>query len=359
MRTVTLVSIRSERRQEAEEGFMLVGLIVAIFLILLVLGVAAPKVSQALKRDREVEAVHRGDQYVRAIRLFYRKTHTYPGSIEQLEKTNNIRFLRQRYVDPMTGKDDWRLIHVGEAKTTVKGFFGQPLTGMAPGLGSAANLASGGGIGTGAAGSGQQAGSSSTFGGSAFGGSSSGGYSSGAGGLGGSTMPTLGGSSSSGTPTLGGSTSSSGTPTLGGSTGSSGTPTLGGSSSDSSSTPGQSNGLGSASGLQSSGTSSGGAPFVGVGIPKDGASITVLNEQTTYDTWEFLYDPRIEQLYAKGSLFGGSGSLGSASGNSSGGFGNTPGSGTTPGGFGNTPGGFGASPGTPSPTTPTTPQPPQ
>src|SRR3984885_15014737 len=138
MRTVTLGSIRSERRQEAEEGFMLVGLIVGIFLILLVLSVAAPKVSQALKRDREVEAVHRGDQYVRAIRLFYRKTHTYPGSIEQLEKTNNIRFLRQRYIDPMTGKDDWRLIHVGEAKTTVKGFFGQPLAGLATsGIGSA------------------------------------------------------------------------------------------------------------------------------------------------------------------------------------------------------------------------------
>jgi type II secretory pathway pseudopilin PulG len=332
--------------QEAEEGFMLVGLIVAIFLVLLALSVAAPKMAADLKRDREVEAVHRGDQYVRAIRVFYRKTHAYPGSIEQLEKTNNIRFLRQRYIDPMTGKDDWRLIHVGEAKTTVKGFFGQPLAGLTQGLGSAAGMASGGGIGTGAAGSGQSAGSGSAFGGSAFGSSSPGGYSSGAGGLGGSTMPTLGGSSSSGTPSLGGGT------------GSSGTPTLGGSSSGSSSTPGQSNGLGSASGMQSSGTPSGGAPFVGVGIPKEGESITVLNEQTTYNTWEFIYDPRIEQLYAQGSLFGGSSNLGSASGNSSG-FGNTPGSGTSPSGFGNTPSGFGASPGTTSPTTPTTPQPPQ
>ena len=37
----------------------------------------------------------------------------------------------------MTGKADWRLIQVGEAKTTVKGFFGQPLAGLTPGLGSA------------------------------------------------------------------------------------------------------------------------------------------------------------------------------------------------------------------------------
>jgi type II secretory pathway pseudopilin PulG len=321
---------------------MLVGLIVAIFFILLALSVAAPKVAQELRREREVEAVHRGNQYVRAIRLYYRKTGLYPGSMEQLEKTNNIRFLRQRYVDPMTGKADWRLIHVGEAKTTVKGFFGQPLTGLTPGLGSAAGLASSGGIGAGAAGS---AGSGS---GSAFGGSSSGGGS------------TLGGSSSGGgglgAPSGGG---------LGGSTGLGGssTPTLGGSGTDSS---GTGSGLGSAAGSASSqsgsgfGGSSSGTPFVGVGVPKEGDSITVLNEQTTYNTWEFIYDPRIEQLYAKGALFGGGASgLGSATGNSSG-FGNTPGS-----GFGNTPGSGAfpgsSSPGSPaSPTSPTTsPQPQQ
>ncbi len=131
-------------KDRGEEGFMLVGLIVAIFFILLVLSVAAPKVAQELRREQEVEAVHRGNQYVRAIRLYYRKIGHYPGSMEQLEKTNNIRFLRQRYVDPMTGKADWRLIQVGEAKTTVKGFFGQPLTGMAPGLGAAAGMGSAG-----------------------------------------------------------------------------------------------------------------------------------------------------------------------------------------------------------------------
>src|SRR5271154_250449 len=139
---------------DGEQGFMLVGLIVAIFLILLVLSIAAPKVSKELQREREVEAVHRGNQYVRAIQVYVRKNGgQFPPTIEALEKSNNQRFLRQRYVDPMTGKSDWRLIHVGEAKTTVKGFFGKPLTGLAPGLGSAAGLASSGGIGAGATGS--------------------------------------------------------------------------------------------------------------------------------------------------------------------------------------------------------------
>jgi type II secretory pathway pseudopilin PulG len=265
---------------------MLVGLIVAIFIILLVMGVAAPKVARDLRREREVEAIHRGNQYVRAIRLYYLKNgNHYPGSIEQLEKTNNIRFLRQRYADPMTGKPDWRLIKVGEAKTTVKGFFGQPLAGLTPGLGTAAGMASGGGIGTGAAGS--TGASSPTFGGSSTGG------------LGSGSGSSIGGTSGSSAPGAAGGPDTSG---AAGSTGS-----IGG-------------GIGSQSATSFSG---GGAPFVGVGSSKSGESITVLNEQPSYQTWEFIYDPRIEQLKAKASLFGGgpatsSGStLGSAAGSAS------------------------------------------
>ena len=85
---------------------------------------------------------------------------------------------------------------------------------------------------------------------------------------------------------------------------------------------------------------------MGVGSAKSGEAMLVVNEQTTYDTWELLYDPRIEQLYAKSTLLGGissgSGSSnglgnGTSTGNGFGnpsslGFGNsnTPGSGTTP-----------------------------
>ncbi|MEO6815214.1 MAG: type II secretion system protein, partial [Edaphobacter sp.] len=90
-----------------EQGFLLLGMVVAIFLILLVLAVAAPRAAHELRREREVETVHRGNAYVRAIEVYYLKMGHYPTSIEQLEKTNNMRFLRKRYPDPMTGKDDW------------------------------------------------------------------------------------------------------------------------------------------------------------------------------------------------------------------------------------------------------------
>jgi type II secretory pathway pseudopilin PulG len=375
---MSIICTSSERGLEIERheerGFMLVGLIVAIFFVLLALSVAAPKVAQALRREREVEAVHRGNQYVRAIRLYYRKFGHYPGSMEQLEKTNNIRFLRQQYVDPMTGKADWRLIKVGEAKTTVKGFFGQPLAGLTPGLGANAGSASTGMGGAGAGGAGQTSSAygssspgSSTFGSSSPGSSGFGSSSPGGGGFGASSGAS-GAAGSTGLPTLGGGSSP------GGATNGSGT--LGGtpdSSGSSGATGSMNNTPGATSGFTTTSSMSGGAPFVGVGVPKEGDSITILNEQTTYNTWEFIYDPRIEQLYAKGALMGGgAAALGANSGSSSvfggtsttpgsgsSGFGATPGSGfgTTPGsGFGATPGsGFGSSPGSSSPTAPTTP----
>jgi type II secretory pathway pseudopilin PulG len=337
-----VVAALCTEERHGEQGFMLVGLIVAIFIVLLVLGIAAPKMAQELKRDREVEAVHRGNQYVRAIQLYYRKTGTYPGSMDALAKGTPVKFLRQQYLDPFTGKSDWRLIHVGEAKTTVKGLFGQPLTGLAPGLGSASGSASSGAIGAGAAGSGSAFGGSS---GSAFGSSSSG--SSSAFGSSGQGTGGLGsGSSSSGTGysnTSGTGGSSAGTPSAGGAT--TGTDSSGTGSTTSGSTTGSNSTLGSAAGIASqsgSGFGVGGAPFVGVGIPKEGTSIVVLNEQKSYNTWEFIYDPRIEQLkQAAGLLGGGNQGLGSAGGISSGVGGTGTGSGY--GASGST--GFGSSSG--------------
>src|SRR5579859_7358522 len=113
--------------RDGEQGFLLLGVIVMVALVLIFLSVAAPIVAKDLQREKELEAVHRGNQYVHAIRLFHLKTNAFPADVKQLEKTNNERYLRQHYIDPFTGKDDWRLIGVGQAKTTVKGFFGQPL----------------------------------------------------------------------------------------------------------------------------------------------------------------------------------------------------------------------------------------
>jgi len=244
-----------ERRAEHEAGYMLLAVVVMVALVLIALAVAAPVIAKDLRRDKEVESEHRAEQYVRAIRLYYAKTKSYPPSMEALEKTNNIRFLRHQYVDPLTGKADWRIIHQPQTKTHIP--FGQELSGMAAGLGSAAGIASGGQ--NGAAGTSGTTVTSTNSLNSGFGGAQ-----------------------------IGGSAGTSGST---GSTGSSGS-----------------------SGGGMFGDSTGGVIY-GVGPAKTGDSILNPNQQETYETWEFWYDPLIELLYAKGNFTGGGG-IGSQSASS-------------------------------------------
>ncbi len=117
------------RAADGEEGYILIGVIFLVVLVLIALSLAAPKVAADIERDREVELMHRGKQYQRAIQLYYKKFQAYPPNMEALEKTNEIRFLRKRYKDPITRKDEWHLIHFGEAKLPTMGFFGQPIGG--------------------------------------------------------------------------------------------------------------------------------------------------------------------------------------------------------------------------------------
>ena len=67
-----------------------------------------PSITFDIKRDREEEMIHRGVQYSRAIRAYYKKFGRYPTKIEDLENTNNLRFLRKRYKDPMNCKNQVR-----------------------------------------------------------------------------------------------------------------------------------------------------------------------------------------------------------------------------------------------------------
>ena len=169
-----------------EQGYILLGVLFLVLMVMIALSVALPKVTADIERDREVEMVHRGQQYVRAIKLYYKKFGAYPPNMDALVKTNEIRFLRKRYKDPMTGKDDWHLIHFGENKTPSYGFFGQPLGGV-----GGSPLA---GVGPGGMGQGPGAvtqsnfGNSSGPGGSSFGGSSIGGSSIGGSSIGGSSI---------------------------------------------------------------------------------------------------------------------------------------------------------------------------
>ncbi len=94
-------------------------LLLATALILIALTAGLPVISTELRRQREEELIHRGVEYTRAIRNYYRKFGTYPLSLDQLEDANHMRFLRNRYKDPITGSD-FRLLHVGEVQLTFR-----------------------------------------------------------------------------------------------------------------------------------------------------------------------------------------------------------------------------------------------
>jgi type II secretory pathway pseudopilin PulG len=235
---------------DAEGGYALIMVVVMISLLLIALAIAAPNVAKDLRRDKEIESQHRMEQYVRAIQVFQRKfPGQYPPSIKALEDTNHIRFLRKQWDDPLTGKPDWRLIHQGEQQTKIHVFFGQELAGLAAGLGAASGLGSTPTGTPGAAGTPNTTVTSTNALNSGFGGS-----------------------------TIGGASGSTGATGASGATGSSG-------------------GFGDGTG----------GIIVGVGTSKTGNSITEPNGQTTYQTWEFWYDPRIELLKKAAQLQAGIG----------------------------------------------------
>ncbi len=106
----------TRQKLNGQKGYVLLAVMLFVTLLMIALAVAAPQIGQQIKREREEELIHRGQEYATAIKKFYRANNgQYPVSLDQLENSNNRRFLRKRYKDPITGKDDWKLIHVGEA----------------------------------------------------------------------------------------------------------------------------------------------------------------------------------------------------------------------------------------------------
>ena len=232
------------RIKPSEEGYMLIAVMFMLAIFLIALSVAVPKISKQIQRDRELETMHRGKQYVRAVKMYYKKFGAYPTSVDALVQSNQIRFLRKKYIDPTTGKDEWKLIRFGQNKTQTLGFFGQPLAGSMPGVP-------------------------------------------------GSPMGTPGAPGAPGSPT---STSTDpNAPSTSTSTDPNAPSTTTGTDPNA---PGGATGTGT--GL--TGQTFGGGGIIGVtpGSPKQ--SILVVKKKNHYNEWEFFYDPRVEQMMQGGNI---------------------------------------------------------
>jgi type II secretory pathway pseudopilin PulG len=249
---------RSHSRKRLQSGYVLLAILFALTILIVGLAAAAPRVTTALRRTQEDELIRRGQQYALAIRRFYKKFGRYPSNLDQLENTNNIRFLRRRYFDPLTGKDDWAAIQFGQARPPV-GFFGQKVVntgGLSP---------SGPGLGPSTIGTGLGSSSNSPAG------------------------ATTAGSSSSGS-----SFGSSGTGLRSSATGASaGSPA------------GQAGSAGNPlSGNQLSGRTFGGGAIVGVSIPLQKESLKEFQQKNHYNEWQFVYDPTMDPTLRGGASAG-------------------------------------------------------
>lgn len=233
----------SMRQTGSQDGYVLLAILFALTLLVIALSAAAPRAAKAIQRQKEAELIRRGEQYALAIRRFYKKFGRYPSDLDQLENTNNIRFLRRKYLDPITGKDDWQPIQFGQARPPT-GFFGQKITttgGMSP---------SGPGLGPSTIGTG------------------------------------LGTSSNSASSITSATTSNSSAQSTSAATSSSAT---GISSTSPTGTAGN-----PLSTDQLTGKTFGGGAIVGVSIPSQKESLKEFQQKDHYNEWQFVYDPTMD-----------------------------------------------------------------
>jgi type II secretory pathway pseudopilin PulG len=87
-----------------QAGYAMAVLLVAMSVSAILMTVAMPVWKQTIRREKEAELLFRGEQYVRAIRLFQQRAG--PGALPPtLDLLVEQRFLRKEFKDPITGED--------------------------------------------------------------------------------------------------------------------------------------------------------------------------------------------------------------------------------------------------------------
>lgn len=104
------------RRKQA--GFTYLAVLFAIAIAGLVLAHASVNWAQAGQRQKEAELLFIGNEYRKAIMLYYERTpgtvKKYPAKLEDLLKdtryVTTARYLRKLYRDPITNQGEWGLV---------------------------------------------------------------------------------------------------------------------------------------------------------------------------------------------------------------------------------------------------------
>ena len=116
-------SIRLSR--PAEQGYTLVALLALMTVLALFAMAAAPSIRHQAQREREIEAIFRGEEVAEAIRLYYsyqvkqrnlNGIQALPTSVDQLREgvsvvTKKVQVLRASAArDPLSDSGEWKLV---------------------------------------------------------------------------------------------------------------------------------------------------------------------------------------------------------------------------------------------------------
>jgi type II secretory pathway pseudopilin PulG len=105
---------RNSIGQREQGGYVLLTLLLMV--AVMAMTISLPMIyyyRQQMKRDQEEEMVHRGVEYERAVRKYYKRFGSYPASLDLLESANHMRFLRRRYKDPINGQE-FKVLHLAD-----------------------------------------------------------------------------------------------------------------------------------------------------------------------------------------------------------------------------------------------------
>ncbi len=108
------------RRGSREHGYALIALLAVMTLLMIAVMTAAPSIRQQARRERELEAIARGEEVAEAIRMYITMNPTKqpPNSMDELlegvtppGRTKKVKVLRASAArDPLSESGEWRTV---------------------------------------------------------------------------------------------------------------------------------------------------------------------------------------------------------------------------------------------------------
>lgn len=114
-----MMTTNAQSDSRDERGYTLLGLLALATIIMIFATAAAPSIKQQTQREREEEAIFRGEQVAEAIRTYItRSNNQIPNRMEQLQegvsvpgRTRRLQVLRPSAArDPLSSDGEWRVV---------------------------------------------------------------------------------------------------------------------------------------------------------------------------------------------------------------------------------------------------------